>query len=57
VLCGFCELVCPDFALWTEQDPEAATGPAADLPAAEGQAAAGRAADVPAPAGTSGAGE
>jgi 2-oxoglutarate ferredoxin oxidoreductase subunit delta len=23
VLCGFCELVCPDFAIWTEKDPPA----------------------------------
>jgi len=20
VMCGFCELVCPDFAIWTEKD-------------------------------------
>ena len=24
VLCGFCELVCPDFAIWTEADDPAA---------------------------------
>jgi len=23
VMCGFCELVCPDFAIWTEKDANA----------------------------------
>ena len=29
VLCGFCELVCPDFAIWTETELEAAAEPEA----------------------------
>jgi len=36
VLCGFCQLVCPDFAIWTEEDAAPGQAAAQDGAAADG---------------------
>jgi 2-oxoglutarate ferredoxin oxidoreductase subunit delta len=42
VMCGFCELVCPDFAIWTQQEPVASATVGSDEAATVPDRAAGQ---------------